>query len=302
MSHAHQSCSADSLAAGEALAGTAVHTARWLLLEVREPWGQKGLMDTPIPALARARVEKAAKATGARVQLIRQPHAQGRSTIRILGVRAEPGDRGIHTMELDTWTEVAQADLAGLVEGRTGMPSDRGVVLVCSHGRRDVCCARLGAPIYRALHTLAGDQAWQSSHLGGHRFAPTLVFLPQGLQYGRVELTEVDALWEAAQHGQIGALHRLRGATHLPREAQFAVHAWLQAQPGLTMDAIDVTTIERQPGGRTQIRAQVDGKSSCLDIWAETMPEPRMKSCADVAPCAWNSLCSAPAQDDPAPQ
>ena len=47
------------------------------------------------------------------------------------------------------------------------------IVLVCAHGRRDACCARLGPPLFDALAPhCPPDALWQSSHLGGHRFAP----------------------------------------------------------------------------------------------------------------------------------
>ncbi len=53
-------------------------------------------------------------------------------------------------------------------------------VLVCGHGTRDRCCGSLGT----ALHARAADRpdvnVWRTSHLGGHRFAPTALVLPSG--------------------------------------------------------------------------------------------------------------------------
>ena len=61
--------------------------------------------------------------------------------------------------------------------------------LVCAHGRRDACCARLGLPLFDALNAqLLPTHLWQSSHLGGHRFAPNVVVLPVGIQLGRIPL------------------------------------------------------------------------------------------------------------------
>ncbi len=56
-------------------------------------------------------------------------------------------------------------------------------VLVCTHGRRDVCCGGRGMEL---LGTLAGAptfgqpgvRLWRTSHTGGHRFAPTAIALP----------------------------------------------------------------------------------------------------------------------------
>jgi hypothetical protein len=63
---------------------------------------------------------------------------------------------------------------------------------------------------------------WQTTHLGGHRFAPTLVVLPQGLCYGRVEEGEVAALAAAVRQGEVFRLDRLRGRTALSRPEQMA--------------------------------------------------------------------------------
>jgi hypothetical protein len=52
-------------------------------------------------------------------------------------------------------------------------------ILVCTHGSRDRCCSRFGAPIYRQARRLVGElelentRIWQASHIGGHRMAPT---------------------------------------------------------------------------------------------------------------------------------
>ena len=51
-------------------------------------------------------------------------------------------------------------------------------ILVCTHGARDACCGKFGYGFYvemRGLAAVRGDgvRVWRTSHLGGHRFAPT---------------------------------------------------------------------------------------------------------------------------------
>jgi hypothetical protein len=63
---------------------------------------------------------------------------------------------------------------------------------VCTHGSRDACCGRLGVPVYQALRWHAGMSSgrlrvWRTSHIGGHRFAPTLVELPTGRYWGHLD-------------------------------------------------------------------------------------------------------------------
>jgi hypothetical protein len=60
-------------------------------------------------------------------------------------------------------------------------------VLVCTHGTRDSCCGRRGAQLavdLAAPGRLAGRNLWRTSHLGGHRFAPTFLVLPEGTVWG----------------------------------------------------------------------------------------------------------------------
>jgi len=66
-------------------------------------------------------------------------------------------------------------------------------ILVCTHGNRDACCGTFGVPVYEALRRTASKietrgemrggpqtRVWRTSHTGGHRFAPTLIDLPDG--------------------------------------------------------------------------------------------------------------------------
>ncbi len=88
------------------------------------------------------------------------------------------------------------AVLSGGDDPRLGRLSPNPLVLVCTNGRRDTCCAQFGRPAAAALvATVArerrgalrrhrGVDVLESSHLGGHRFAPTAVVLPWGLVYG----------------------------------------------------------------------------------------------------------------------
>ena len=57
-------------------------------------------------------------------------------------------------------------------------------IVVCTHGTRDPCCGTIGMQLVSELAAWAieqpGVRLWRTSHLGGHRFAPTLVDLPSG--------------------------------------------------------------------------------------------------------------------------
>src|SRR5262249_51245535 len=84
--------------------------------------------------------------------------------------------------------ELEQAeDVLELAFTRPGEPLEHPLLLVCTHGKHDRCCARLGRVLYDALREqVEDDWVWQCSHVGGDRFAGNLVCLPQGLYFGRV--------------------------------------------------------------------------------------------------------------------
>ena len=92
---------------------------------------------------------------------------------------------------------------------------------VCTNGQRDLCCARYGLPAYAELRALAGNRTWQTTHLGGHRFAPNVLVLPQGAIYGRVFPEEVADFVETIETGALSRNH-LRGRSAYSPEAQVA--------------------------------------------------------------------------------
>jgi hypothetical protein len=115
---------------------------------------------------------------------------------RLAGV-FEPGT---DTVVRAIWPVVPEpsAERASIVFGRSERASERltGVesgipiaagtrdILVCTHGTRDACCGTEGMKLVRELTAWAASQPhvrlWRTSHLGGHRFAPTFVDLPAG--------------------------------------------------------------------------------------------------------------------------
>lgn len=70
-------------------------------------------------------------------------------------------------------------------------------LFVCTHAARDECCGKTGYPVYQALRRAACAKnaevnVWRVSHIGGHRFAATLLSLPEGRYYGRLSITDAE--------------------------------------------------------------------------------------------------------------
>jgi hypothetical protein len=206
-------CAARSAEAGEPLAGTAPRASAWILWETRQPW-----------AASAPSADGCDPAVWARLRALKAAHGDA----KLLWVR--PGERGDEaralTLQLvqahtERVTALPVPDPLSLLD----LPADHTIsgapqasegpsplFVVCTHGKRDACCARLGLPVLRALcNASAPGSVWQSTHLGGHRFAPTLLVLPWGYCYGRLTPQEAADLPAAFAHRRLIHLHRLRG-------------------------------------------------------------------------------------------
>ena len=118
------------------------------------------------------------------------------------------GPRGARWLERHTTDDLAalaKLDLATLAGG--GPPgfgelvSDR-ILVVCTHAKRDACCARYGAPVARDL-AARGLPVWETTHLGGDRFAANLVCLPDGTYHGMLDVTSAPEVAAACLRGSV---------------------------------------------------------------------------------------------------
>ncbi|MFI1435236.1 sucrase ferredoxin [Streptomyces lydicus] len=244
-------CATASREAAEPLAGTAATARTWLLVEQTGPWGAKALTASHLdPALGRA-LEAAAKGTGVRVALIRRPgrHADRHDATRhrLFLAHTAPGRSWIRTTTVADPQPALGLDFAALGAGEhgdlwepyTGEP----LVLVCTNGKRDRCCALLGRPLAADL-AAAGTEVWEVTHIGGHRFAPTLFVLPYGYAYGRTSLSLAADAVAAARNGRI-ALDHCRGRSTWDRPAQAADLAVREFLGEDRADVLDVVHTDR---------------------------------------------------------
>ncbi len=63
-------------------------------------------------------------------------------------------------------------------------------LFICTHGARDQCCGKYGLQLYQEFETQPNQKRtsqfriWKSSHIGGHRYAPTFYEAPSMRWYG----------------------------------------------------------------------------------------------------------------------
>lgn len=179
-------------------AGSATEVSGWLCVEQPGAWGRDVIGDEVLGPEITTALAAHTKAAHVRPTLIRRPGRNeftGTRTVFIASSR--PQGSWCERFEITDLKQLLDLDLH-LLNGPApgiGVPVDDPLVLVCAHGKRDQCCARLGRPIAARLSMEYPDRVWECSHTGGHRFAPAVVLLPTGLTYGRLdEDTAVDMI------------------------------------------------------------------------------------------------------------
>jgi hypothetical protein len=266
-------CSAAARLRGDQLAGTATQVRAFLLVEAPGPWGEVALRDSRLPAATRGWLRAWAAETGVRVLLVRRP---GRSTPRTSRVFAVRTGEWCESTELDRVEEVIHVDLPGLAQGRSpGLtPWLDPVVLVCTHGRHDACCAEQGRPLAAALSARRPDDVWECSHLGGDRFAGNVLVLPQGLGYGWVTVDRVPGLVDDLDRGLV-TLDLLRGRATLPMAVQFAEVELRRALGEARDSAVRCVAVDRDRD-RTTARFEVDGEIHEISVRTAAGPPARL--------------------------
>jgi hypothetical protein len=240
-------CAAASLARDEPRVGTASTVRSFLLVENAGPWGSDALQDSRLPDDVKAGLRRVSTRTGIRVLLIRRHRriAAGPG-VRVFAARADQASPWLETTTVATPELLLDLDFDAIAAGRSpGLtPADGPLFCVCTHGRHDACCAELGRPTAAALTHSHPDETWEVSHIGGDRFAPNLLVLPEGLYYGGVSATVASGIASTHLLGHVDLEH-LRGRSSLPFAAQVAEVALRREARETRLDAVRLLSSRR---------------------------------------------------------
>lgn len=271
-------CAPSSAADGEALAGTAPTDPEWLFVECAGSWGAKAVAESRLPGEVRDHLAGRHE----RVQLIRRHGRYERSEgapIRVFAASLDNGDAGaqrVTTAVLDDPRDLIDLNPADLTA------YDEPLWFVCTNGKRDICCAEQGRPVAAALADRWPEATWETSHLGGHRFAATLLALPSGLTLGRLDPVSAVKACEEVTTGLVPGL-LTRGHAGRPAEVQYA-ETHLRTEFGYrlvraTGSTQQVTTASTP--GSTLVTVRADEDDWVVEV--EASPgEPRRASCGDL--------------------
>lgn len=204
-------CSGSSLLADEPMIGTAPLAAAWIAIEQVGPFGHNAIQQSHFPQDIATELLARIDGLGIRPALIRRvgKHAdshQPMSSRRVFLASSRPGSSAMVTATITDAAHLLEIDFAALAAGDVANAWARAVVapepllLVCTHAKRDVCCALKGRPVAAALvaNPRYADLVWEASHLGGHRFAATAVQLPHGWVHGRLDVASAGAVIDGA--------------------------------------------------------------------------------------------------------
>jgi hypothetical protein len=273
----------------EPLAATASRVDHWLLVEYRRLWSRDTIGGSGLSDELKEHLRAQLRALpNSRLLLVRRPERRGRRGLAVFLARSLEADRSLHGLEIDEYDELLGLDLAGALGGGTpvGAPVGHPLYVVCTHGKRDRCCAKHGRPLYDELRE-QGDEGWvwQSTHVGGDRFAGNVVTLPDGLFFGRMTRADVWPLLDEHLAGRIDLAH-YRGRSCYGFAVQ-AAERRVREETGLTgVDDLRLATWERGNGETWTVRFQVPavGQAHEVDVAAVLGDELTYLTCSAKTP------------------
>jgi hypothetical protein len=273
--------------------GTAARATFFVALEQPGPWGRDAATQSHLPAGVGSSLAKACADRGGRLFLIRRPgrHADDAHapdhTAYLAWAGTNPWLLRLTVTDPATLLELdldalAHGDRDAVLAATPGAEPAEPILLVCTNGRRDVCCAVRGRPVALDAADVHPGRVWEASHTGGHRFAPTGVLLPHGATLARLDADQCgDVLREAGAGrlpvGVLGPWHD-RGRSALTGPEQ-AAESHVRQESGITdLGALSVSATEdqavfavRHSDGRQwrvalERRERVDLPESCAKV------------------------------------
>lgn len=257
-------CSGESRARDEPQWATASTGQAFLLIEDAGPWGPAVLHSHRLPESLRDTLARWRRDLGVRTLLIRRPGRAIPGPRRVFAANARHG--WLQSRFVDDLAGLADLDPSGFRERHgIGWPSHPGpVLLVCTHGRHDPCCATRGRPVAAAIAEGHPELLWEASHLGGDRFAGNLVVLPRGDYFGRLDADSGPRVVDAYLAGALDLTHH-RGRSSRSWVVQ-AAEAQVRWQLGATgLDDVVVTGLGRD-GPIRRVRLLVHGQEWVADV------------------------------------
>ncbi|MDR5904537.1 sucrase ferredoxin [Franzmannia qiaohouensis] len=287
MSTTQHFCARESLALGDPLAGSAAHAERNLLLSWPRPKWQRSLRQaSDMCGEVSAKLEAIAEA-GRRVNLIhRRDQPSARHCLYLM-----PENRRFEVTRDELSAFLAALERNEPLAHWEVSPPDGALLLCCTHGKKDKCCAKFGYAAYKALNTAVAEsglpfEVWESTHLGGCRLAASAVVFPALRKYGRIGNEDALLLLESEMADR-PYLPCYRGDSRLSpvqQCAQVAALEWL-ASRSIHADVSVAQPSNEQASnqGWITIDWRCASDTGRLTVRCESRTIQRYDTCADLA-------------------
>jgi hypothetical protein len=281
-------CAAVSSTSDEPLAATASRLDHWILVEYRGAWPRDVLGGSQLSAELKAHLgEQLDTLERSRLLFLKKPERRGQAGRMVFFGTSRPGQERFFRLEVEELDDLRGFDFAAALAAASAStsPLDQPLFVVCTHGKRDRCCALRGRPLYDALRQeVEPDLVWQSTHVGGDRFAGNVVVFPQGLYYGRVDPADTAELVASHASGRIDLDH-YRGRSCYSCPVQAAEHAIRVAEGLLGIDDLTLVGAESRGEGAWRVRFRSpDGAVREADVAASLADEAVCLTCESAEP------------------
>ena len=247
-------CSSRSRVVDEPLYGTARHAGVYIIIEWNEKFPNEAIKAF-VGQVFQGELQEKWRALLDRlpmpqVQLIRQRgfsiDEDGLSVFIAVPKEHSPL---LYEFRLNSYKEILDLDIVAMVNGDeayTDHLKESPLYLVCTNGSHDPCCARHGLPVYKSMSLYLGTpDVWQTSHIGGHRFAGTGILFPHGIFYGRLTAENSPEVIDMYENGTL-SLDHYRGRVCYSRVEQAAEYH-VRRKSGMTqlhmLSLLDTETV-----------------------------------------------------------
>ncbi len=280
-------CSEVARDSGESLTATASRIDTWVLVEYRGRWDRDLLGGSVLSEPLKEHLsDTMTRLPRSRLLFIKRPERRGPRRRMLYVASSKAGKERLHALEFEDHDDLLGLDLVAVARGKEpAVPVDHPLLVVCTHGKRDRCCARYGQPLYDALNrTVDPSWSWQSTHVGGDRFAANLVVLPEGLYFGWVEEDDLGGILGDHDRGRI-RMKRYRGRSIYPFPVQAAERAVRAKTRSRGIDDLVFAGAETQGEGvRVRFRDERKAETHEVDIRARLRGEERYLTCGSADP------------------
>ena len=280
-------CADTSSGAAESLAATASRIDHWILVEYRGLWDRDvlggSLLSEELKAHFRAQL---ARLPHSRLLFVKQPERRSYGRRQLFFGSSRPAEERFFGLEFDAHDDLVALDFVSALRdgGTPGVPVSHPLYVVCTHGKRDRCCATYGQPLYEGLRREADEGwVWQSTHVGGDRFAGNVVCLPHGLYYGRVADDDLGAIVAGYEEGQIH-MERYRGRSHHTFVVQAADRAVREATGLVAIDDVAYESVAAAGEDALLVRMRADGGVHEVEVVSELGEAAVHLTCGSATP------------------